>query len=62
MGFEKPSDVLTPSKQTVARLHEFALKRLRDIVQSRSVDDQHWASCRSELIAAQALLNRFDLK
>ncbi|KAJ5097573.1 Tetratricopeptide-like helical [Penicillium angulare] len=58
--YESPSDSTAPSKQTAERLHRFALQRLRDIVQSRAVDDQHWASSRSELIAAQALLNRFE--
>ncbi|KAJ5732830.1 hypothetical protein N7493_004311 [Penicillium malachiteum] len=62
MGYETPSDRAMPSKQTVSRLHEFALKRLREMVETRSVDDQHWASSRSELIAAKALLNRFEQK
>jgi hypothetical protein len=47
-------------KMTIDRLRRFALQRLQEIVQSRSVDDQHWASSRSELIAAKALLNRFQ--
>ncbi|KAJ5777093.1 hypothetical protein N7520_000339 [Penicillium odoratum] len=47
-------------KKTVERLQRFAFQRLRELVQSRSVDDQHWASSRSELIAAKALLNRFQ--
>ncbi|KAJ6103268.1 Tetratricopeptide-like helical [Penicillium sp. IBT 16267x] len=47
-------------KTTVERLQRFALQRLQELVQSRSVDDQHWASSRSELIAAKALLNRFQ--
>jgi hypothetical protein len=48
-----------PSKKTLERLKAFALQKLGDIVESRSVDDQHWASSRSELIAAKELLNRF---
>lgn len=47
-------------KTTLDRLQRFALERLQELVQSRSVDDQHWASSRSELIAAKALLNRFQ--
>ena len=46
-------------KTTLERLKVFALQKLGEIVQSRSVDDQHWASSRSELIAAKELLNRF---
>ncbi|KAJ5566258.1 Tetratricopeptide-like helical [Penicillium sp. DV-2018c] len=48
----------TPSKTTLERLKAFALQRLGEIVESRSVDDQHWVSSRSELIAAKELLNR----
>ncbi|KAJ5156528.1 hypothetical protein N7492_009331 [Penicillium capsulatum] len=54
------SETTVPSKKTLTRLRSFALQRLGDIVQSRSVDDQHWASSRSELIAAKELLNRFE--
>lgn len=45
---------------TLVRLKAFALQRLGEIVKTRSVDDQHWASSRSELIAAKELLNRFN--
>ncbi|KAJ5520637.1 hypothetical protein N7463_001090 [Penicillium fimorum] len=45
-------------KKTLERLKAFALLKLGEIVESRSVDDQHWASSRSELIAAKELLNR----
>lgn len=45
-------------KKTLERLKTFALLKLGEIVESRSVDDQHWASSRSELIAAKELLNR----
>ncbi|KAJ5085617.1 hypothetical protein N7532_010388 [Penicillium argentinense] len=55
---ERPSDPPVPSRITLDRLKRFALQRLGEIVQSRSVDDQHWASSRSELIAAKELLNR----
>lgn len=55
-----PNDATNPSPNTLARLKSFALQRLGDIVQARSVDDQHWASSRSELIAAKELLNRFQ--
>ncbi|CAG8025401.1 unnamed protein product [Penicillium salamii] len=48
--------------QTLERLKAFALHQLGEIVKTRSVDDQHWASSRSELIAAKELLNRFPLK
>lgn len=48
------------AKGTLGRLKSFALQRLEQIVQSRSVDDQHWASSRSELIAAKELLNRYQ--
>lgn len=48
------------AKNTLGRLKTFGLQRLEQIVQSRSVDDQHWASSRSELIAAKELLNRFE--
>ncbi|CAG7953277.1 unnamed protein product [Penicillium salamii] len=48
--------------QTLERLKAFALHQLGEIVKTRSVDDQHWASSRSELIAAKELLNRFTLK
>lgn len=48
-----------PSKKTLERLKAFALQQLSEIVESRSVDDQHWASSRSELIAAKELLNRY---
>ena len=54
------SDPAVLSKKTLGRLKSFALQRLREIVQSRSVNEQHWASSRSELIAAQAILNRFE--
>jgi hypothetical protein len=47
-------------KNTLERLKTFALQKLGEIVKSRSVDDQHWASSRSELIAAKELLNRFE--
>lgn len=57
---ENPSNPAIPSKETLARLKRFALQRLGDIVQPRSVDDQHWASGRSELIAAKELLNRHE--
>ncbi|KAF3391601.1 TPR repeat protein oca3 [Penicillium rolfsii] len=56
---ESPSDPAVPSRKTIQQLQTFALQRLEHIVQSRSVDDQHWASSRSELIAAKELLNRF---
>lgn len=46
--------------QTLKRLKAFALQKLGEIVKSRSVDDQHWASSRSEMIAAKELLNRFQ--
>ncbi|KAJ5510879.1 Tetratricopeptide-like helical [Penicillium expansum] len=46
------------SKKTLERLKAFALLKLGEIVESRSIDDQHWASSRSELIAAKELLNR----
>ncbi|KAJ5971136.1 Tetratricopeptide-like helical [Penicillium vulpinum] len=46
------------SKKTLEQLKAFALLKLGEIVESRSVDDQHWASSRSELIAAKELLNR----
>lgn len=55
---ERPADPAVPSRNTLDRLKCFALQRLGEIVQSRSVDDQHWASSRSELIAAKELLNR----
>lgn len=57
---ESPSDPAVPSQKTLARLKGFALQSLGAIVQSRSVDEQHWASGRSELIAAKELLNRFE--
>lgn len=57
---ENPSNPAVPSKETLARLKSFALQRLGNIVQSRSVDDQHWASGRGELIAAKELLNRYE--
>ena len=44
---------------TLKRLKAFSLLQLEEIVKTRSVDDQHWASSRSELIAAKELLNRF---
>ncbi|KAJ6009789.1 hypothetical protein N7499_004810 [Penicillium canescens] len=52
------SDGSIPNK-TLERLKAFGLLKLGEIVKSRSVDDQHWASSRSELIAAKELLNRF---
>jgi len=57
---EKSSDAAVPSKKTLAQLKRLGLEKLGDIVRSRSVDDQHWASSRSELIAAKELLNRFE--
>ncbi|KAJ5157572.1 uncharacterized protein N7482_008672 [Penicillium canariense] len=56
---ESPSDPAVPSRKTIHHLQSFALGRLENIIQSRSVDDQHWASSRSDLIAAKELLNRF---
>ncbi|CAI7599049.1 unnamed protein product [Penicillium pancosmium] len=56
---ERPSDPTVAPKKTLDQLKGFGLQRLREIVESRSVDDQHWASSRSELIAAKELLNRF---
>ncbi|OQE14599.1 hypothetical protein PENSTE_c034G04413 [Penicillium steckii] len=41
------------SRTTLEALKRFGIQRLGEIVQSRSVDDQHWASSRSELIAAK---------
>jgi hypothetical protein len=52
------SDGSIPNK-TLEHLKAFGLLKLGEIVKSRSVDDQHWASSRSELIAAKELLNRF---
>ncbi|CAG7926447.1 unnamed protein product [Penicillium olsonii] len=46
---------------TLKRLKAFSLLQIEEIVKTRSVDDQHWASSRSELIAAKELLNRFKL-
>lgn len=46
------------SRTTLEALKRFGIQRLGEIVQSRSVDDQHWASSRSELIAAKELLNQ----
>lgn len=57
---ENPSNPAVPSKGTLARLKKFALQRLGDIVQSRSVDDRHRTSGRSELIAAKELLDRHE--
>ncbi|KAJ5946234.1 Tetratricopeptide-like helical [Penicillium verhagenii] len=54
-------NVVALPKKTVDQLQRFSLTRLQELVQSRSVDDQHWASSRSELIAAKALLNRLQL-
>ncbi|KAJ5328985.1 Tetratricopeptide-like helical [Penicillium brevicompactum] len=51
--------LILPTPKTLERLKSFALHQLGEIVKSRSVDDQHWASSRSELIAAKELLNRF---
>lgn len=56
---ERPSDPTVAPRKTLDQLKRFALQRLGEIVESRSVDDQHWASSRSELIAAKELLNRF---
>ncbi|KAJ5919017.1 hypothetical protein N7466_009960 [Penicillium verhagenii] len=53
-------NVVALPKKTVDQLQRFSLARLQELVQSRSVDDQHWASSRSELIAAKALLNRLQ--
>lgn len=57
---ESPSDPTIPSKKTITGLKSFALQRLGHIIQSRSLDGQHWASNSSELIAAKELLNRFE--
>ena len=46
------------SRETLEALKRFGIQRLGEIVQSRSVDYQHWASSRSELIAAKELLNQ----
>ncbi|KAJ5780868.1 Tetratricopeptide-like helical [Penicillium paradoxum] len=59
-GYAGVSGQSPPSKKTLERLKAFALQRLGEIVESRSVDDQHWASSRSELIAAKELLNRYN--
>jgi hypothetical protein len=56
----KPSEAAIPSRKTLAQLKSLGLQKLGDIVRSRSVDDQHRASSRSELIAAKELLNRFE--
>ncbi|KAJ5899820.1 hypothetical protein N7495_004564, partial [Penicillium taxi] len=58
---ENPSEPI-PSRTTLDQLKRFALQRLGDIVQSRTIDNQYWASSRSELIAAKELLNRFESK
>ncbi|KAJ5591770.1 uncharacterized protein N7459_002139 [Penicillium hispanicum] len=55
-----PTNLTLPPRRTVSQLKTFALQRLGEIVQARSVNDQHWASSRSELIAAKELLNRFE--
>lgn len=57
---EKFPEAVTASKNTLTQLKTRGLQKLGDIVRSRSVDDQHWASSRSELIAAKELLNRFE--
>lgn len=57
---ESSSNSAIPSKKTLIRLKSFALQKLAELVRSRSVDGKHWASGRSELIAAKELLNRFE--
>ncbi|KAJ5674859.1 uncharacterized protein N7477_004793 [Penicillium maclennaniae] len=57
---EKSPEAVTASENTLTQLQKLGLQKLGDIVRSRSVDDQHWASSRSELIAAKELLNRFE--
>jgi tetratricopeptide (TPR) repeat protein len=57
---EKFPEAVTASKTTLTQLKSLGLQKLGDIVRSRSVDDQHWASSRSELIAAKELLNQFE--
>lgn len=57
---DRPSEATIPSKKTLAQLKSLGLQKLGDIVRSRSVNEQHWASSRSELIAAKELLNRFE--
>ncbi|KAJ5626044.1 hypothetical protein N7510_002353 [Penicillium lagena] len=46
-----------PEDANAGRLKAFGLKRLGAIVQARTLDEQNWASSRSELIAAKELLN-----
>ncbi|KAI2785830.1 hypothetical protein POX_h09592 [Penicillium oxalicum] len=57
---ENSADPAVPSQHTIRQLREVALRRLEHLVQTRSVDDQHWASSRGELIAAKELLNRYS--
>lgn len=57
---DRHSEAAIPSKKTLVQLKSLGLQKLGDIVRSRSVDEQHWASSRSELIAAKELLNRFE--
>lgn len=57
---ENSSDPALPSKVTLIRLKSFALQRLGEILLARPVDDQHWASSRTELTAAKELLNRLE--
>lgn len=47
-----------PEDANAGRLKAFGLQRLGAIVQARTLDEQNWASSRSELIAAKELLNR----
>lgn len=58
-GWAEEKSSAATSKKTIEQLKRFGLLRLKEIVESRSVDDQHWASSRSELIAAKELLNRY---
>ncbi|KAJ5114579.1 Tetratricopeptide-like helical [Penicillium alfredii] len=53
-------DPSLPTKKTLTQLKTFALQKLAEIVKARSVDEENWASSRSELIAAKELLNRFE--
>ncbi|KAJ5664764.1 hypothetical protein N7462_011577 [Penicillium macrosclerotiorum] len=55
---ESSSPSAAPSRKTLTQLKDFALQKLEEIIKTRSVDDQHWASNRSEVIAARELLNR----
>ena len=51
-------DDFLPSRETLESLYDLSMRKLAEIVKSRSEDTKSWEWHQSELVAAQELLDR----